>query len=137
MGRRRLKATGILHAELSRVVAAMGHGELLVIADAGLPVPEGVPLIDLAVGPGVPGVLETVRTVLCELVVETGFANAEALDAAPEAARALNELWPPGVALERIDHEALKTFSTRAKAIVRTGEFTPYANVVLVAGVPF
>lgn len=132
-----MKAGGILHGELARIVASMGHGDLLVIADAGLPAPRGVPVIDLALRPGVPGFHETVRTVLSELVVERGFANAEAPAAEPQAARALDELWPPAVALERIDHEALKAKSAQARAIVRTGEFTPYSNVVLVAGVPF
>lgn len=132
-----VKSDGILHAELSGIVAAMGHGELLVIADAGLPVPPGVKVVDLALRPGVPGFHETVRTVLSELVVERGFANAEAPNAEPAAARALDELWPSDVELSRIDHEALKAKSARARAVVRTGEFTPYCNVVLVAGVPF
>lgn len=132
-----MKSSGILHGELSGLVAALGHGDLLVIADAGLPAPDGVPLVDLALRPGVPGFHDTVRTVLVELIIERGFANAEQPGVDPEAARALNALWPPDVPLERIDHEALKAMSARARAIVRTGEFTPFANVVLVAGVPF
>lgn len=132
-----MRAEGILHARLAALVAGLGHGEELVIADAGLPVPAGVEVVDLALVPGVPGLLDTVRAVLNELVVERGFANAEAPRAATELSRALERVWPEGVELARIDHEALKARSASARAIVRTGEFTPYANVVLVAGVPF
>ena len=121
-----MKRSGILHAELSGIVAAMGHGELLVIGDAGLPVP-----------PGVPGFLETVTTVLSELVVERGLANAEQPLAAAAAAASLEAAWPAGVPLERVAHAELKRLSASARAVVRTGEATPYCNIVLVAGVPF
>ncbi len=132
-----MKAAGLLHAELSRIVASLGHGDTVVIADAGLPVPSGVPVVDLAVAPGVPSHLAVVRAVLGELVVERGLANAEQSTVVPEAAAALDAAWPDDVPLERIDHETLKLRSRSARAIVRTGEFTPYANVILVAGVPF
>lgn len=132
-----MKASGLLHAELSALVAGLGHGDRLVVADAGLPIPAGVRVVDLAVAPGVPAFVEVVRAVLSELVVERGLANAEAPQVAPASARALDELWPADVELRRIDHDALKAESAHAHAIVRTGEFTPYANLVLVAGVPF
>lgn len=132
-----MKRGGLLHAELSRLVAALGHGDTLVIGDAGLPQPPGVPLIDLALTPGIPGFHDTVRVVLRELVVERGVANAEQLEAAPQAAAALEALWPAGVPLERVPHEQLKAASGRARALVRCGEFTPYCNLILVAGVPF
>jgi D-ribose pyranase len=132
-----MKRTGILHAELSALVAAMGHGDTLVIGDAGLPVPPGVHCIDLAVSPGVPRFQQVVNAVLTELVVEKGMANQEQLDAAPAAARELAAAWPAGVPLERVPHPELKAASHTARAVVRTGETTPYCNIVLVAGVPF
>ena len=49
-----MKKTHLLHAELSQLIAAMGHGDAIVIADAGLPVPAGTRCIDLAVTRGVP-----------------------------------------------------------------------------------
>ena len=132
-----MKAAGLLHAELSRIVASLGHGETIVVGDAGLPVPPGVPVVDLAIAPALPSHERVLRAILSELVVERGFANVEQPVAAPEAAAGLEDAWPPGVPLERIDHDALKRRSADARAIVRTGEFTPYANVILVAGVPF
>ena len=132
-----MKAAGLLHAELSRIVASMGHGDTLVIGDAGLPVPTGVPVVDLAVAPGLPSHAAVVAAILSELVVERAFVNAEQPRVAPEAAAAFEAVWPKEVPLERIDHETLKQRSRSARAIVRTGEFTPYANAILVAGVPF
>ncbi len=132
-----MKRSGILHGELSLLVASLGHGDLLVIGDAGLPVPAGVPVVDLALKPGVPSFSDTVQTILEELVVERGFANAEQPDVSPDAAAELETTWLENVPLERIPHEDLKEMSAKAKAIVRTGEFTPYCNLILVAGVPF
>ena len=132
-----MKRSGILHGELSRLVASLGHGDLLVIGDAGLPIPAGVPVVDLALKPGVPSFADTVQVVLEELVVEKGVANAEQLEVSPEAAAELRKVWLEEVPLERISHEDLKEMTVRAKAIVRTGEFTPYCNLILVAGVPF
>lgn len=132
-----VKARGLLHGELSRLVATLGHGDVVVIGDAGLPVPPGVPLIDLALAPDEPDVPATLRALLSELVVERGYANAEQPGIAPDAAAEIEAAWRVDASLERIDHEALKAMSGRARAVVRTGAFTPYANVVLVAGVPF
>ena len=132
-----MKAAGLLHAELSRLVASLGHGDTLVVGDAGLPAPPGVPVVDLAIAPGLPRQAAVVRAIVAELVVERGFANAEQPGASPDASAALEAAWPQGVPLERIGHDALKQRSCSARAIVRTGEFTPYANVILVAGVPF
>lgn len=132
-----MKRSGILHAELSALVAALGHGDTLVIGDAGLPVPAGVRCIDLAVSPGVPRFQQVVDAVLSELVVEKGLANVEQLEAAPAAAQELSAAWPGDVPLERVAHAELKAASRTAHAVVRTGETTPYCNLVLVAGVPF
>jgi D-ribose pyranase len=132
-----MKKSGILHAELSRVVAGMGHHDLLVIGDAGLPVPNGVPVIDLALREGVPGFLETLHTVLTELHVEEAVIDAEMATVSPALAAAFRAAWPSGVALREVPHADLQRLARGAKAVVRTGEFTPYANVVLVAGVLF
>ncbi len=132
-----MKKHGILNAELARTVAAMGHRDLLVIGDAGLPAPRGVPVIDLALRQGTPGFLETLATVLEELQVEEGVIAEEMAGASPDLHAALSRAWPQQAPLRRVSHEALKRLTGEAKAVVRTGEFTPYANVVLVAGVVF
>lgn len=132
-----MKKRGILHAELSRLVASLGHHDRLVIGDAGLPVPPGVATIDLALRPGVPGFLETLEVVLDELQVEAGVIDAEMAEVSPALHAAFTDVWPDDMALRAVPHTELLTLTQGAAAVVRTGECTPYANVVLVAGVTF
>lgn len=127
-----MKRTTLLHSELSGLIAAMGHGDLLVIGDAGLPVPTGVRCIDLAVTRGVPGFFDVLDAVLAELVVERSAWATEASADLQQALRARDLGKPATVA-----HDAFKVLSRDARAIVRTGEFTPYANVALWSGVAF
>lgn len=131
-----MKKLGVLHHALAGAIAALGHGDLLVIADAGLPVPPGVPCIDLAVRCGLPPMLEVTRAVATELQVEQITLAAELLardEALPEALRALF----PTARVQILPHEELKHLSERARAVVRTGECIPYANVILSSGVTF
>ncbi|MDA8146499.1 MAG: D-ribose pyranase [Thermaerobacter sp.] len=134
-----MRRTGLLHAELLAVVGGMGHGDFLVIADAGLPVPSGVRRIDLAVREGMPPFMAVVETVLGELVVESAVLATQTEEQRPELAEALRAaLRDVGVsAVSCLPHDEFKLRCAGARAVVRTGECTPYANVLLVAGVPF
>lgn len=132
-----MKKIGILHAQLSRVIASMGHGDMLVIGDAGLPVPYGVETVDLALVQGVPGFLQTVEAVLSELKVEEAVIAEELAEKSPQMHERFLKLWPKDVPLRAVRHDELKEMSRRARAVVRTGEFTPYSNVILIAGVLF
>lgn len=127
-----MKRTSLLNAPLSGLIASMGHGDLLVIGDAGLPVPQGVRVIDLAVTRGVPGVFDVLDAVLAELVVERSAVASEA-DPALVGRFAERDIGAMG----RLSHEEFKEHSRKARAIVRTGECTPYANICLWAGVAF
>src|SRR5438105_8844475 len=66
-----MKRTPLLHAELSEVIARLGHGDLLVIGDAGLPIPDGPRRIDLALTANVPRFHEVLAAVLSEMAVES------------------------------------------------------------------
>ncbi|WHT19488.1 D-ribose pyranase [Crossiella sp. CA-258035] len=129
-----MKRAGILHAELSAALARLGHTDELVVADCGLPIPDGPQLIDLAFSFGVPGFLDVLDGLLTELVVE-GAVVATELDAAnPDCAVAVTERLTK---LERVDHEEFKRRVAGVKLVVRTGEASPYANILLRCGVPF
>ncbi len=133
-----MKKTGLLHAELSQVIAAMGHGDVLVIGDAGLPVPAGVRRIDLALMQGVPTVAQVLQAVLGELQVEHALLAQESLgdgDTLPEWYLQQGVLLPAAPTI--VTHAELKRRSQQACAVIRTGEYTPYANIGLVSGVVF
>lgn len=110
--------------------------DMLVIADAGLPVPPGVMRIDLALKEGIPTFLETTEAVLEEMQVERAVIASEISGHSPEIEVALRDLMGE-VPLKMVSHEEFKRATANARAIVRTGEFSPYANVILVAGVVF
>jgi D-ribose pyranase len=131
-----VKRSALLHAELSHVIAALGHGDMLVIGDAGLPIPDGPRRIDLAVARGVPLLADVLQAVLSEMQVEAVVIADEALK---DGSRALPDWYPPslGIAPQTVSHAEFKRRSAQARAIVRTGECTPYANIMLVAGVAF
>ena len=131
-----MKKTTLLNQALSEVIAGMGHGDLLVIGDYGLPCPKGVRRIDLALRPSVPAFLETVETVLTELQVECAYLAEETAHRNEAAAEGLALLLGTTPVLTT-SHEDIKEMSARAVAVVRTGECRPYANVVLKAGVTF
>jgi D-ribose pyranase len=131
-----VKKTTLLHAELSEVIARLGHGDLLVIADAGLPIPDGPRRIDLAVSANVPRFADVLAAVLAELQVESAVIAEELAPANPSVhAQLRRQLGATPVTA--LSHEQLKAATRDARAIVRTGEFSPYANVILRAGVVF
>ncbi|AZC12638.1 D-ribose pyranase [Microbacterium sp. ABRD28] len=127
-----------INPALSRLISETGHTDLVVVTDAGLPIPPGSERIDLAYRPGAPAFLDVLDTVLAELAVEGATASAEVAERSPHVLAALRErLEPLGVEIALIPHDEFKRLSTAARAFVRSGEFTPYANVILHAGVVY
>lgn len=128
-----MRVTGLWHAELVGLIVSMRHHDTLVIADAGLPVPVHVPVVDLGWTRGEPRLLPLLGAVAGELVVEQATVAVEA----DERFVAATGARLGGVPIERIAHEEFKARCGDARAVVRTGEDLPYANVLLHAGVPF
>ncbi|WP_030179767.1 D-ribose pyranase [Streptomyces violaceorubidus] len=129
-----MKKAGILNRHLSGALAELGHGDGVLVCDAGMPVPDGPRVVDLAFRAGVPSFSEVLDGLLAELVVEGATAATEVREANPECATLLDGLFP---ALGLVPHERLKELSAGARLIVRTGEARPYANVLLRCGVFF
>lgn len=131
-----MKRGGIIHPDLARVLAQLGHGQRICIADAGLPVPPGVSRIDLGYRLGAPPFLDVLEAIVGELVVETVTVATEAEAACPAIVAAIRNICPD-VDWRAMPHEDFKAETEQARVIVRTGETTPYANVLLTSGVPF
>ena len=132
-----MKKAKLLNAALSHLVAQLGHNDMVVIGDAGLPVPPGVPCIDLAVMRGLPRIDQVLEALESEMQVERMVLATESLD----ANNGQMPTWLPAVwrdlPTEKVSHEEFKVRNAKARAVIRTGECTPYANVMLVAGVAF
>lgn len=131
-----MKKIGTINQPLSEVLAGLGHQDSLVVADAGLPIPDSTRRIDLALTEGTPGFLETVKVILEEIKVERFIVAEEMQTVSPEVYKQILDIMED-VAVDTIPHEQFKERTRTSRAIVRTGEFTPYANVILVSGVVF
>ncbi len=130
-----MKKQGILHRDLAALVASLGHGDAIVVADSGLPIPPGVICIDLAVTEGVPGFLEVLDAILYEMVVERATVAGELQSNSTFIDHITSKLV--SVDLQVVNHEEFKRSTAGVRAIIRTGEWTPYANIILYAGVAF
>jgi D-ribose pyranase len=131
-----VKKTTLLQSDLSYIIVTLGHLDTLVIADAGLPIPGETVRIDLALTQGVPGAVQTLKVVLDEMKVERIILAEEVKERNPKFLVEVQELLP-NVPVEFVMHSEFKTRTASARAVVRTGEFAPYANVILVSGVVF
>lgn len=130
-----MKEIGVIHGQLSKIIAELGHGEMIVLADAGLPVAPNVPMIDFALSPGIPSLDQVLHAVLTECVVETAVIATELKNSNLEFFEKICRLI--GHPVRIVSHEELKQLCLHTKFHVRTGEWTPFANVILSAGVAF
>ena len=130
-----MKKNGILNQELASVVAGLGHGDGLLICDAGMPRPPHVPCVDLSIVAGLPRFLDVVEAVCFEMQIEQ-YVLADEVKPDKALMFALRSLVQSATETF-VTHEDLKEMSNDVVAIVRTGEVTPYANILLVSGVTF
>ena len=129
---------GNLNGQLSRIISELGHTDLLAVTDAGLPIPSDVERVDLALRKGMPSFLDVLDTVLAEVKIEAAVVPAEIVQHSPEMLEEITRrLAVVGVEATLLPHVDFKTRTRSARAAVRSGEFTPYANVLLQAGVVF
>jgi D-ribose pyranase len=129
-----MKKQGILNRELAGIFAKLGHTDQIVIADCGLPIPEDVICIDLSLKIGEPTFLTVLEIIMEDLAVEKAIYANEIIDANPIIH---NQLTKQFSQVEQVSHEQFKEMTNQAKVIIRTGEATPYANVILQSGVIF
>lgn len=130
-----MKRGALLNAELSRAVASLGHGDVLLVVDAGFPIPRDAWRIDLALRAGLPDLEAVLGVVADEIVAERVVYAAEMATNNPPLLEQVRRLFPDS-AHDTVSHdEMLGTMAQRAKAIVRTGAFDPWGNIALISGV--
>lgn len=138
-----MKRTQLLNRHLSRLVAELGHLDEITIADAGLPIPQNVPVIDLAISPAEPRMATIMKALAEELVLEGAIIASQSQKTNAETL--LNEcldffIYSNGlktITPHLIAHEDFKSRTAYSKAVIRTGEITPYCNIILQSGVAF
>lgn len=133
-----MKRAGILNSDISRVLSYMGHTDLICVGDCGLPIPDEVERIDLALKFGVPTFMETLETVVNDMKVEKIVLAEEIKTQNPKVLAEIEALFAgQNIEVEFVSHVELKTLTRDCKAVIRTGETTPYANIVLQSGCIF
>jgi D-ribose pyranase len=125
---------GIIHAQLAAALAGLRHTDLFAISDSGFPTAPSVAVIDLAVVYGLPSFYRVLDAVLSEVVAEKATMAHETDLHNPTQAKRIRSHFADVVL---VDHNDLKAMAAASRFVVRTGEATPYSNLLLQAGVAF
>ena len=136
-----MKRYGILNSEVADVLAHMGHTDRICIGDCGLPIPEGTRRIDLALRFGLPSFMDVLSETGADMKIEKVILAEEIREKSPGLLGEIGEyLQGQGLAgdmVEFVPHEELKRLTIDCMAVIRTGETTPYANIILQSGCIF
>lgn len=129
-----MKEIGILNRDLASVLSKQGHGDLLMVADAGFAIPSDAVVIDISLSENVPMVLDVLGELNKYFSVEKMYMSDETRDISTSHFNKVSEAFGSGVKVETLPHADLKRMSREVKAVIRTGDFTAYGNVILVSG---
>jgi D-ribose pyranase len=129
-----MKETGLLNIEISDAIAQLGHMDEVIICDAGFPIPTGIRMVDLALKINQPTTLEVLTEILQHFSVEKIVLAEETQKHSPTMFARLTGLFDKDVTVETVSHIEFKQRSKGVKAVVRTGDFSAYANILLVSG---
>lgn len=131
-----MKKRGIINAQLAGLIAGLGHKDTFMIGDGEMPIPKGVEIVDLALCGGVPTFKQVMDAVLDETQIESYVLAEEIVEKNQPLLTYIRKSLPEAEE-SMISHMALKKMSKNVKFAIRTGEFTPYPNIILTAGVAF
>jgi len=139
-----MKKGTLLNSEISSLVSRLGHTDSVVVGDAGLPIPAGPQRIDLALTQGIPSFMQVVKTVTEEMQVESAIIAEEIKTHNPQLHSELLALLDllqqhqgNTLSIQYVTHEQFKQQTQRSQAVIRSGECSPFANIILCAGVTF
>jgi len=146
-----MKEVGIINRDIAAILSEQGHGDLLMVVDAGFAIPLGVEVIDISLSENRPTVMDVLKELHKFFSVEKLIMSKETLQVSPSHFKKVSKAFGDNVEIETIDHTDVKAFgdnvevetidhtdlkilSNEVKAVIRTGDFTAYGNVILVSG---
>lgn len=132
----KIKKQGILNSQIAKVLANMGHTDTICIGDCGLPIPQTTERIDVSLSKGTPSLIQVVSVIAEDMTVEKITLASEIKDKNHNIDEEVKIIFP-NVMVEYVSHNELKAMTEKCKAVVRTGEITPYANIILHSGIIF
>jgi D-ribose pyranase len=128
-----MQEIGFLNSDIADALSRLGHMDELIVCDAGFPIPLGVRTIDISLKVNQPTVAEVLIEILKYFSVEKVVLAHETQAHSPTQFARLTGLFDPEVAVETLPHSEFKQRSKGVKAIVRTGDFIAYSNILLVS----
>ncbi|WP_414165440.1 D-ribose pyranase [Superficieibacter sp. BNK-5] len=139
-----MKKGTVLNSAISSAISLLGHTDTLVVCDAGLPIPASTARIDMALTQGVPGFMQVLEVVTSEMQVEAAILATEIKQHNPQLHETLlnhieqlQQHQGNTIEVHYISHEDFKKQTADSQAVIRSGECSPYANIILCAGVTF
>ena len=132
-----MKKHGILNSSIDKVLADLGHTDMVVIADAGLPIPKDVEKIDISLEFGKPSFEEVLKLLCREMEIEEVTIAKEIVECNETQYKNIKNLLKKDKRINYVTHKEFKNLTKNARVVIRTGEVTPYSNIILHAGVIF
>jgi D-ribose pyranase len=124
---------GILHPGLNRILSETGHTDILTICDRGFPVPTGPERLDLALVDNIPTVLDVLSAIHKQFVIDRIIITEEMEQISPDRAQTLRSMFPD-IKMDTVSHQQLKEICRDSRAVIRTGDTVPYANIMIISG---
>ncbi|WP_353457633.1 D-ribose pyranase [Staphylococcus coagulans] len=134
-----MKKSTMLNSYVSQAIATMGHFDLLTVNDAGMPIPNDERRIDLAVTKGLPSFIDVLAAVLDELKIQKIYLAEEIKTHNATQLKQIKALIDQDVEIAFIPHSEMKAYLSHPlnKGNIRTGEITPFSNIILESNVTF
>jgi len=129
-----MKEVGTLNRGIAKVLSEQGHNDLLMVVDAGFAIPKEVEVVDISLGENNPMVLSVLAELRKFYSVEKMIMANQTKEISPTLFDAISKSFGENILVETIDHADLKQLAKTVKAVIRTGDFTAYGNVILVSG---
>lgn len=129
-----MKEIGIVNRDIAAVISEQGHGDLLMVTDAGFAIPLDVEVIDISLSENRPMVMDVLAELKKFFSVEKMYMSNETREVSPSHYKKVSEAFGNDVDVETLPHDEIKEMSREVKAVIRTGDFTAYGNVILVSG---
>lgn len=129
-----MKEIGVLNSSIASAISQQGHGDLLLITDAGFAIPSHLEVIDVAISENIPMVMDLLGELKKYFSVEKMYMSNEAKEISPTHFSKVSGAFGEQVEIETLPHSDFKKLSKDVKAVIRTGDFTAYGNVILVSG---
>jgi len=130
-----MKKGRILNKDLNEAISILGHGDIVIVADCGFPIPDGPKRVELALEKDDPGIIKVLDLLLSDFIYEQVIVAEEQKKYNPLLFKKIQKKCDL-TDIETTPHKRLMDFyRVNAKVIIRTGAFEPWGNVILTSGV--